>query len=118
MSRNTPSAPPFPRALLLMVAALLGGASVGTRAAAAEDGAALFRQQILPVLTGKCLTCHAGDRKKGKLDLSRRETARAGGRGGPALVPGEPGKSLLFEKVAAGAMPPQNPLAPEQVAAF
>jgi mono/diheme cytochrome c family protein len=85
---------------------------------AGEDaGTALFNSQIGPLLTSQCLTCHAGDPRKGGLDLTRRSTALAGGEGGAAVVPGQPEESLLFEKVAAGEMPPRNPLKPEQVAA-
>src|SRR5262249_55171944 len=70
------------------------------------------------ILVETCLTCHAADPKKGGLDLTRHATALAGGDGGTAIVPGEPGESLLYEKVAAGEMPPKRPLAPEQVAAI
>src|SRR5262249_50281343 len=84
---------------------------------AADAARALFREQVRPLLTGKCLTCHGGDKKRGGLDLSRRSTALTGGDGGAALVPGKPADSLLFQKLHAREMPPQNPLAPEQVEA-
>jgi len=84
----------------------------------AESGVVLFREQIRPILTGKCLTCHASDKRKGKLDLSRRSLALTGGKSGPALVAGKAADSLLYQKLVAGEMPPQNPLAPEQIAAF
>jgi hypothetical protein len=77
----------------------------------------LFNEQVGPLLTGKCLFCHAGERRKGGLDLTRRVSALAGGEGGAAVVPGQPDESLMFEKVAAGEMPPRNPLRPEQVTA-
>src|SRR5438132_1669280 len=70
-------------------------------------GVSLFRSQIEPILTNKCLTCHSGDKKKGQLDLSRRDRALVGGKDGPALVPGMPAKSLLYQKLSAGEMPPQ-----------
>jgi hypothetical protein len=81
-------------------------------------GVAAFRGEVQSILTGKCLNCHAPDKKKGKLDLSRRAAALAGGQNGPAIVAGKPDDSLLLQKLAAGEMPPQNPLAAEQVAAF
>jgi mono/diheme cytochrome c family protein len=82
-----------------------------------DAGANLFNEQVGPLLTGKCLSCHGNEPRKGGLDLTRRASALAGGEGGPAVVPGQPDESLLFEKVAAGEMPPRSPLKPEQVAA-
>jgi mono/diheme cytochrome c family protein len=81
-------------------------------------GLDVFDAQVRPLLTGKCLSCHAGEKAKGGLDLTRRASALAGGDGGEAVVPGKPADSLLFEKVAAGEMPPKDPLTPDQVAAF
>jgi hypothetical protein len=83
-----------------------------------DGGLPVFRAQVRPLLTAKCLTCHGPDRKRGSLDLTRQASARAGGKGGPAVVPGQPEASLLLRKVAAGEMPPQGPLTPEQVTAL
>jgi mono/diheme cytochrome c family protein len=83
----------------------------------APDEAAA-RSQVHAVLTGKCLTCHNPDKKKGGLDLSRRSLALTGGDSGSALVPGKAADSLLFQRVAAGEMPPNQPLTAEQIAAF
>jgi hypothetical protein len=85
---------------------------------AAADGLAVFREQVRPVLTGKCLTCHGADRQRAGLDLRRRAAALAGGESGPAVVPGKPADSLLYKKLADREMPPKDPLAAEQVAAF
>jgi hypothetical protein len=78
----------------------------------------VFREQIRPILVGKCLTCHGPDRKRGGLDLSRRQTALSGGDSGAVIVPGKAVSSLLFEKVAERKMPPRSPLSAKQVAAF
>src|SRR5262245_42111414 len=87
------------------------------RLASAEEVGTLF-QQVRPVLTGKCLSCHGPDKKTGGLDLSRREQGLAGGDTGPALVPGKATESLVYRKLAAGEMPPANALSPEQLQAF
>jgi mono/diheme cytochrome c family protein len=78
----------------------------------------VFRDQVKPLLTGKCLACHGSDKKKGGLDLTRRATALAGGKHGAAIQPGKADDSLLLNRLAKGEMPPGNPLSPEQVAAF
>jgi hypothetical protein len=63
-----------------------------------------FDRDVLPVLAGRCLECHAGDDAKGKLDLSTQKGARA------ALAPGKPNDSALWRRVAAHEMPPKKPL--------
>lgn len=100
---------PSTRALLILL--------VSSAALRADEGGADF-DRVRTVLTGKCLSCHGGQKQKGGLDLSRRDRALAGGESGPAVVPGKPSESLLYRKLAAGEMPPSNPLSPEQLAAF
>ena len=73
-----------------------------------------FEQQVAPLLSGHCLTCHGSD-KKGELDLRSRETAHAGGESGSILTPGNPEESLLYEHVASGAMPPEKPLEADEI---
>src|SRR5438477_505817 len=104
----------------LLAALLLAGTVAGfrTQEKSGDPGLTLFRQHIRPLLTTKCLTCHDTAKKKGGLDLSRRAAALAGGDSGPALTPGNPGKSLLFERVHDKEMPPQNPLGASQIQAF
>jgi hypothetical protein len=104
-----------------LLAALVAAITLSLpRSAAAADDAGLivFRQQVQPLLTTKCLPCHGADKKRGGLDLRQRAMALSGGDNGPALVPGKSADSLLFRKLAEREMPPQNPLSPEQVAAF
>jgi hypothetical protein len=83
--------PHFPLALGLLVV---------TSTARAEDA--------IPLLAAKCLECHSGGKPKGGLDLSDREKAIKGGETGPALVPGKPEDSLIWEHVSAGEMPPKK----------
>ena len=97
---------------------IVGSLANARRATASDEGAALFDAKVRAILVEKCLTCHAADKKKGGLDLSRRSSAMGGGEGGAAIVPGKFAESLLWEKVEAGEMPPKNPLAPDQVEAI
>ena len=77
--------------------------------AAARDGTATT------ILTNQCLKCHGAVEPKGGLDLSRRAAALKGGKSGVVLVPGSLDESLLLDKIAEGEMPPNSPLAPDQV---
>ena len=83
-----------------------------------NPGVEVFESRVRSLIVDKCLSCHSGDQPKGKLDLTRRASALAGGDAGEAIVPGNPAESSLFEKVESGEMPPKNPLNAEQVADF
>ncbi len=103
--------------LALVLGVLLCGRSTAPGQPPAAKNATAFRQ-ARPILIEKCLACHGPERQRGGLNLNQRATALAGGDSGPALVPGKPLDSLIYQKVAAGKMPPDNPLSPAQVAAL
>ncbi|MBY0457813.1 MAG: DUF1549 domain-containing protein, partial [Gemmataceae bacterium] len=90
----------MPRTLSLLAALAL---APGARADPPD-----FDKDIAPLLAARCLDCHGGAKPKGGLDLSR----KAGVLGGPSpvVVPGALDKSALWERVAAGEMPPKKPL--------
>jgi hypothetical protein len=58
-----------------------------------------FEQRIQPILRDVCLKCHGGERIRNNLDVSTREDLLRGGDHGPAIVPGDPDKSLLIKAV-------------------
>jgi hypothetical protein len=64
-----------------------------------------FETQIAPLLAQHCLECHDALTKKGKLDLSHKATALAGGAGGPVLKPGKSAESRLWKRVESNEMP-------------
>jgi Protein of unknown function (DUF1553)/Protein of unknown function (DUF1549)/Planctomycete cytochrome C/Concanavalin A-like lectin/glucanases superfamily len=82
--------------------------------APADERSVYFDRRIGPLLVSRCFECHSGTKPKGGLDLSRRKTAIAGGESGRAIVPGSPAASLLWQRVAAGEMPPKKPLAADE----
>src|SRR4051812_32566155 len=66
-----------------------------------------FEQHIRPLFKAHCLECHGEAKKlKGGLDLRLRRTSVAGGDSGPAVVPGKPTDSLLYQRVREHQMPP------------
>jgi hypothetical protein len=81
-----------------------------------------FEKTIRPVLVEHCFKCHSADAKevKGGLRLDSRDGLRRGGDSGPAVVPGEPGESLLVEALNFEdlKMPPTGKLPDEVVARF
>jgi hypothetical protein len=68
----------------------------------------LFESRIAPLLARSCLDCHDSALKEGGLDLSKKLTALAGGDSGKVIVPGKSAKSLLWERVESGDMPPEG----------
>ena len=73
-----------------------------------------FATRVAPLLEAHCVSCHRGAGAEGGLDLSSGTGLAAGGSGGAALVPGDREASLLWQRVAAGEMPPDAPLDPGQ----
>ena len=63
-------------------------------------GAEFFENRIRPVLAQECYECHrTGGKQKGGLALDSRDALRRGGESGPAIVPGDPAKSLLLQAI-------------------
>jgi cytochrome c553 len=91
---------------------------------AADPSAAgldFFEKRIRPLLVERCYECHSAEKKqKGGLVLDTKAGVLNGGDTGPALVPGEPAKSLLITAVKWTdkdmQMPPKKQLGKEQIA--
>ncbi|MEX2263198.1 MAG: PSD1 and planctomycete cytochrome C domain-containing protein [Bryobacteraceae bacterium] len=60
---------------------------------------ALYETSVRPVLVENCLGCHNEKLKMSGLSLASRQSALAGGKRGPAAVPGKPNESRLLEAV-------------------
>src|SRR5262245_33915427 len=65
-----------------------------------------FREEVRPLLQAKCFRCHGDKGRKADLDLRTPAGILEGGESGQVIVPGKPEKSLLYEKVHSGMMPP------------
>jgi Protein of unknown function (DUF1553)/Protein of unknown function (DUF1549)/Planctomycete cytochrome C len=83
-----------------------------------------FNSQIQPILSENCYACHGPDTSKieSGLRLDLKEGALKGGESGPAIVPSDPEKSLIMERITSTnpeeVMPPpekKTALKPEQV---
>src|SRR3954453_14759409 len=87
-------AAPLPPAIQIAAEARQAGAPAAT----APQSAEFFESSVRPVLAENCFDCHA-EEKMGGLRLDSREGMLKGGRSGPAIVPGDPDKSLLITAV-------------------
>src|SRR5882724_1457914 len=81
-----------------------------------------YEKQVQPILAENCYKCHShqADKIKGSFVLDSLEGLLKGGETGPAIVPGEPEKSLLIKAVRHIdedlQMPPKKTLPAEQIA--
>lgn len=69
-----------------------------------------FGRDIAPLLTKRCLGCHAGETAEGDLDLAHQVSAYRGGESGIAISPGSLRTSLLWQRVVKDEMPEDKPL--------
>ena len=98
---------------------------VFSQPAEADDGTDFFESKIRPVLIENCYKCHsaaaqANGKLKGGLLLDDRESIRRGGESGPAVVPRNIKKSLLYSAIQHEdfEMPPKGKLPDGVIADF
>ena len=85
--------------------------------AATPSASPSFSADVLPILQSQCAVCHG---QLGGWDASSYQTVINSGDNGPAVVPGDPDESLLYQKLQGtqtigGSMPPAGPLTPLQI---
>src|SRR5690606_4543615 len=91
-------------ALLLASSLLSAELPPGHPAVAAPlpaDDLQFFETKVRPVLVDHCYTCHSkeADKVRGGFLIDSREAILHGGNSGPAIVPGDPGSSLLIQAI-------------------
>ncbi len=108
------------RATFLLTVTVLLGHWPALRAE--SSGAAdveFFEKKVRPVLVEHCFKCHGNGKAKGGLSLASRETLLKGGDTGPAIVSGQPAKSLLIQAIryeGETQMPPKKKLSEGEIA--
>ena len=63
------------------------------------DPTSFYAMRVQPIFEDKCVLCHNAGKFKGKLRLDSYERVMRGGKDGPVIRAGEPGKSELFRRV-------------------
>ncbi len=98
--------------------ALTTGAGLLTAARAEPSAADLefFEKKVRPILVERCYECHSAEagKSKGGLTVDSQPALLQGGDNGPALIAGDPDKSLIITAVRYQKrelqMPPKSPL--------
>jgi hypothetical protein len=67
-----------------------------------------FEQEIQPILARACFDCHGGEVQEAQLDLQTVTSILRGGENGHGIVRGDSGRSLLFDMLDSGQMPPEG----------
>jgi hypothetical protein len=78
------------------ITALVACLSLTTALHAADEPPVDFVKQIKPILADRCVECHNSETIFGELNLQSRELAFRKRKLAPAIVPGEPEKSMLY----------------------
>src|SRR5499427_7413806 len=85
-------------AALPLVLSVAGEARQRNAPAPVPQATEFFEARIRPILAANCYDCHT-DQRMGGLRVDSRDALLKGGRSGPAIVPGDPEKSLLIAAV-------------------
>src|SRR5947209_3723697 len=87
--------------LFLVVLPLLLAPAPAPAQSGDAQGLEFFEKKVRPVLAAHCYSCHSDRAKKvrGGLRLDSRSGLLKGGDSGPAVVPGDPAKSLLVQAI-------------------
>jgi hypothetical protein len=99
-----------------IVLAAMSWANLAAAQTPSATDLAFFESKVRPLLAERCHTCHStkAKKQKGHLLLDNRDAILKGGESGPAIVPGEPERSLLIQAVRYAKedlqMPPQGKL--------
>jgi hypothetical protein len=90
---------------------------------AAEARTRFFESKVRPILSAHCYKCHGPDSGKGKgeLRVDSLDGLLRGGESGPAIVRGDPGRSLMIRAIRHDgevSMPPKKKLAQAEIDAL
>ena len=111
---------PTMKRLPILLALLTSTVAFATEDDAKREAMAFFEKDVRPILSNRCYECHGTKKKKGSLRMDNIGYMKTGGDSGPALVPGDPDKSLIIEAIRYKdpdfEMPPKEKLPDKEIA--
>jgi mono/diheme cytochrome c family protein len=98
-----------------LAAACIFAATASAQQASTKD-ARFFDRRIAPIFQRRCLACHNQELKDGGISFLDRASLIKGGSRGPAVVPGDPERSVLIRAIRHDSDPqmPPGPKLPEK----
>jgi hypothetical protein len=84
----------------LLALCAIGAAFVSHYRGVAASNSDFFKEKVAPIFERNCVMCHGAGVQRSGLDLRGEETILKGGARGPAVVPGDAEKSLLYRLIA------------------
>jgi mono/diheme cytochrome c family protein len=66
---------------------------------ASPDAVAYFEAQVRPILQAQCVACHGGQKTRGGLDMTTRDSLLQGGERGPVISLNKSEESLLIQAI-------------------
>src|SRR4029079_10407318 len=81
-----------------------------SRARGEVAAAVVFENDILPILNAHCFKGHGLEARKANLDLRTVGMMLRGGDNGAVIVKGSSSQSMLYQRIAERAMPPEKEL--------
>ena len=92
-----------------LAAACLLAAVPRPRSSASPKDARFFDRRVAPILRRRCVACHNQELKDGGISFLDRNSLLKGGSRGPAIVPGEPERSVLIRAIRHNSDPQMPP---------
>ena len=77
--------------------------------AAGSKDAQFFERRVTPILKRRCSGCHNAELKDGGISVFDRASLLKGGPRGPAVVPGDPERSVLVRAIRHNSEPQMPP---------
>src|SRR5215813_1952539 len=87
------------RACRLLALCAIGAALISQQRGASASDSDFFKEKVAPILERNCVMCHGARIRRSGLDLRVEEAILKGGARGPAVVPGNAEKSLLYRLI-------------------
>ena len=81
------------------IAFSIGFAVLPALATSTPEQLEFFEKKVRPVLAEQCYKCHGPEKQKADLRVDSRDALLKPGTDGPAIVPGNPGESLLIKSI-------------------
>jgi hypothetical protein len=103
-------------AAVCLLAALAANAQEASKPKTSGKDVRFFDRRVAPIFQHRCIACHNQELKDGGISFLDRASLLKGGSRGPAVVPGDPERSVLIRAIRHNSDPqmPPGPKLPDK----